>query len=101
MFICGFLLGRAFILSTLSPFSLPFFAAAFVLRRDKSPVVFVGIVAGSLTVSIETAIYSFGIISLFLIMNKLTKKFARNELKALPTIVFFSVFIGRFIIYYT
>ena len=32
--IIGFLLGRALILSQLSPFALPFFAAVFLVRRD-------------------------------------------------------------------
>ncbi|WP_033826388.1 stage II sporulation protein E [Bacillus andreraoultii] len=97
LFIFGFMLGRAFILSVLSPFSLPFFAAAYYIRKDKSPLIFFGIVAGSLTISITNALYSFMIISLFLVLNKIVKWFTRNESKILPFIVLASVLLGRIV----
>jgi len=94
-FIFGFLLGRAFILSTLSPFSLPFFAAAFFLRRDRAPAIYIGVITGALSISIANAIYTFGIMSLFLVINKLLSKTFKNQFKALPYYVFASVLIGR------
>lgn len=97
LFIFGFMLGRAFILSVLTPFSLPFFAAAYYIRKDKSPLIFFGIVAGALTISITNALYSFMIISLFLVLNKIIKWFTRDEAKILPFIVLASVLLGRIV----
>ncbi|MCU9615275.1 stage II sporulation protein E [Caldibacillus lycopersici] len=95
LFIFGFMLGRAFILSTLSPFSLPFFAAAYFMKKNKTPAIFIGLVSGALTVSIPNAIYSFGIISLFLIIYRIGSNLAKNEMRALPYYVLGSIFIGR------
>ncbi|NCU17734.1 stage II sporulation protein E [Pallidibacillus pasinlerensis] len=100
LFIVGFLLARAFILSGLSPFSLPFFAAVFAIRKNKAPLVFIGLVGGALTLSIMDGLYTFGIISLFLVLNRIIKHFIFNEIKALHYIVFATMFIGRFIYYY-
>ena len=84
----GFLLARAFILSGLSPFSLPFFAAVFAIRKDKAPLAFIGLVAGSLTLSIIDGLYTFGVISLFLILNRMIKHFIFNEIKHYPLLYF-------------
>ena len=99
-FLFGFMLGRAFILSMLSPFSLPFFAAAYYLKRDKSQIVFLGIIAGALTVSVLNAVYSFVIISLFLIIQRILKSFTFSDIKVLPVAVFGAVFAGRTAWYY-
>lgn len=95
----GMLLGRAFILSTLSPFSLPFFAAVFILRRSASIPVFVGIVAGALTVSVPVMIYTASVIVLFLIIHKAFRGIFTNIFKPLPFFVFQSVFVGRLLWY--
>ena len=55
LFIIGFLLGRALILATLTPFSLPFFATVYLIRRDKAPLTLIGIIAGAATLSIMDA----------------------------------------------
>lgn len=95
LFIFGFMLGRAFILSVLSPFSLPFFAAAYFIRKDKSPQIFIGIVAGALTISLGNAVYAFMIMSLFLIGHKLVNRYVRNQTTLIPILVFLSILIGR------
>ncbi|WP_062350104.1 stage II sporulation protein E [Bacillus kwashiorkori] len=99
IFICGFLLGRAFILTSLTPFSLPFFASIYFIRRDKAPIAFVGLVCGALTISITSSLYSFLSISLFLLVRKLFTTFVKNDIRALPYFVLFAVFIGK--IFYT
>ena len=43
LLIIGFLLGRALILAKLTPFSFPFFAAVYLIRRDKAPLALIGI----------------------------------------------------------
>lgn len=95
----GMLLGRAYILSALSPFSLPFFAAVFILRRSASIPVFVGIVAGALTVSVPVMIYTASVIVIFLIIHKAFRGIFTNIFKPLPFFVFQSIFVGRLLWY--
>ncbi|MFK2826951.1 stage II sporulation protein E [Bacillus sp. B190/17] len=91
LLLIGFLLGRALILSHLTPFSLPFFAAVFMLRRECAPLALIGLLAGSLTLSIEQIGYSFSCIVLFLITYRLLKNFHREHTVSLPFFVFFTV----------
>lgn len=95
LFIFGFMLGRAFILSVLSPFSLPFFAAAYLIRKEKTPQIFIGVVAGALTISLMNAIYSFITISLFLVLYKIVNRYVRNKAVMAPILVLSSVLLGR------
>src|SRR5438874_2331569 len=57
--VIGFLLGRALILSQLSPFGLPFFAAVYLMRRDRAPLAILGLIGGALTVSIPISVTLF------------------------------------------
>ena len=91
----GILLGRAYILSALSPFSLPFFATVFLLRRSQALAAFIGLAMGALTISIPVMIYTISIILLFLLMYRIFTGFFTNILKPLPFFVFQSVLIGR------
>ena len=91
----GILLGRAYILSALSPFSLPFFASVFLLRRSQALAAFIGLAMGALTISIPVMIYTISIILLFLLMYRIFTGFFTNILKPLPFFVFQSVLIGR------
>ncbi|MED1419758.1 stage II sporulation protein E [Bacillus smithii] len=90
LFLIGFLLGRALILSHLTPFALPFFASVFMIRRDRAPIVFIGLLSGALTLSIGNLVYTFAVISLFLIAFRLSRQFNKEELNALPFFVFFT-----------
>lgn len=91
----GFLLGRALILSKLTPFTLPFFAAVYFIRRDKAPLALIGLVAGATTLSITDSVSAFAICFIFLILTKITIKSAENEVKVFPFIVFFTVLVGK------
>ena len=64
--IIGFLLGRALILSQLAPFGLPFFAAVFLMRRDRAPLALFGLIAGGLTVHYSNSLVIFA--SAFLLL---------------------------------
>nr|WP_065409947.1 stage II sporulation protein E [Bacillus wudalianchiensis] len=90
LLIIGFLLGRALILSHLTPFGLPFFAAAFMLRRDCAPLALIGLLAGSLTLSIEQMSYSFFSIAVFLVAYRMLKNFHKEDIVSLPFFVFFT-----------
>lgn len=95
LLLIGFLLGRALILAKLTPFSLPFFAAVYFIRRDKAPIALIGLIGGAATLSFIQAGYSFFTISLFLIIFKLFQKWIKNELKVLPFLVFSILLIGK------
>lgn len=95
LFLIGFLLGRALILAQLTPFSLPFFAAVYFLRKEKAPIALIGLIAGAATISVTNAVSSFGISFLFLFTFRIAKKWLSNELKALPFFVFFTITAGK------
>lgn len=95
LLIIGFLLGRALILSTLTPFILPFFAAVFLLRRDRAPLALLGLVLGAATLSIVDAAYAFGVTVLFLILFRVSVKWLTNEIKALPFFVFATILVSK------
>lgn len=93
--IIGFLLGRALILAQLTPFSLPFFAAVYLIRKDRAPIALFGLVAGAATLSIGAAVYTFSSVFLFLLIYRLTKGWIKNDVKVLPFYIFFSILIGK------
>ncbi|WAA12351.1 stage II sporulation protein E [Fervidibacillus halotolerans] len=95
LFLLGFMLGRAFILSTLSPFSLPFFAAVYLIRKDRAHFAMIGLILGSLTISLYNALYTFLVIGLFLIFYRILKGVINNEIGIFPYYVFISIFMGR------
>ncbi|HZG69930.1 MAG TPA: stage II sporulation protein E [Chondromyces sp.] len=92
LFFVGFLLGRALILSHLTPFALPFFAAVYMIRRESSPIALIGLLAGSLTLSLVNIGYTFAVTFLFLITFRLSKRFRAKEVTSLPFIVLFTTF---------
>jgi stage II sporulation protein E len=95
LLLIGFLLGRALILAKLTPFSLPFFAAVYFLRRDRAPLALIGLVGGAATLSIKAAVITFGVVFLFLLSFRISKKWLKNEMKALPFYVFSILLIAK------
>jgi stage II sporulation protein E len=95
LLLIGFLLGRALIIAQLTPFSLPFFAAVYFIRRDKAPLALIGAVAGAATISVTNAVYVFGTSFLFMLALRTARKWVKNELKVLPFFVFFSLLSGK------
>ncbi|MDZ5474317.1 stage II sporulation protein E [Bacillus sp. 31A1R] len=95
LLIIGFLLGRALILAKLTPFTLPFFAAVYLIRRDKAPLVLFGLIAGAATLSMINAAYTFGVAIVFLLLFRLTKSWVGNEIRSLPFYVFFTLLVGK------
>ncbi|KHD85032.1 stage II sporulation protein E [Heyndrickxia ginsengihumi] len=95
LLIVGFLLGRALILSHLTPFSLPFFASVYVMKRNHSPMALLGLVVGALTISISNGVYTFASIFIFLIVFRLFSRFHKDELKVLPHYVLAVSFLSK------
>jgi stage II sporulation protein E len=100
LLIIGFLLGRALILSKLTPFALPFFAAVYMLRRDKAALAFIALLAGSLTLSFEATIFTFVGIFGFLVVSAFIRKFFSESLKMVPFVVFCLSFSTKLAIFY-
>lgn len=94
LLLIGFLLGRSLILAQLTPFSIPFFAAVYLIRRDRAPLALVGLISGAATLSIMDAVSTFGLTVLFLLIYQSTKKWLQNEVKVIPFYVFFVLLLG-------
>ncbi len=95
IFIIGFLLGRAMILSEMLPFILPFFATIFLLKREKAMIAMLALISGAITLVPIHGAYAFASIFLFLILYRLSIKLYEDKLKLLPILVFSSVFISK------
>ncbi len=91
----GFLLGRALILEKLTPFSLPFFAAVYLIKRERAPLALIGLIGGAMTLSIPDTAVSFGSSVFFLIVYRIVEKWLKNDLKTVPIIVFFIILAGN------
>ena len=79
--IIGFLLGRALILSQLSPFALPFFVAVFLIRRDHALLALVGLLTGALTIHYSNSIVIFASVFVFLVLHKMKKPDIEGQFK--------------------
>ncbi|SEU06339.1 stage II sporulation protein E [Salinibacillus kushneri] len=90
----GFLLGRAIILESVSPFAIAFFASIWMIRRKLSLKVAVAVLAGSLTLQWEHSLFLLSSIFLFCILSGIFGKIT-NQQKWLPAFVFVSCFIPR------
>lgn len=100
LIIVGFLLGRAMILSEITPFILPFVAAVFVLKKDKTALAVLATVAGALS-SVDGKIgFPLVAILLFFVSQKITKIFTDDLQKVLPYVVFVSSVSARLIAAY-
>lgn len=89
--IIGFLLGRALILSQLAPFGLPFFAAVYLIRRDRAPISLIGLVAGALSVHYSNGITIFASVFLLLLIYKIKKPGLDGQFKTMALYVFISL----------
>lgn len=89
LLLVAILLGRALILSQLTPFALPFFAAVYIVSRGKAPIVLLGLLLGSLTLSLGNAVFTFTLCILFLASFRLVEKIFKKSVKLLPYYVFF------------
>nr|WP_263323927.1 stage II sporulation protein E [Neobacillus sp. Marseille-Q6967] len=87
LLLVGFLLGRALILSQLTPFHLPFFASVFLIKRDRSPLALIGLVAGAATISLKNAAFTFAVSVIFLVVYRISEKWIKNELRTIPFFV--------------
>ena len=95
LLVIGFLLGRALILAKLTPFSLPFFAAVYLIKRDRAPLALIGLVGGAATISISDGVLTLGSSVMFLIIYRFTERWIKSDIKVVPAIVFFTLLFGN------
>lgn len=93
--IVGFLLGRAMILSELTPFVLPYLAAVYMLKRERAGVAALSLTAGALSsYHGQFAFVLLGIIT-YVLIQKVVTRFVNNTTTALPYTVFGASMITR------
>ncbi|UVI30372.1 stage II sporulation protein E [Paenibacillus spongiae] len=91
----GFLLGRAVILESLTPFAVAYFTVVYFLRRDAYLPVALSIVAGSwLAVAPDPLWIAMELAVVFLLMKGL-EAYERAELSYAPLIVFIATLLVR------
>lgn len=93
--VIGFLLGRAFILSEVLPFALPFFGAMLLIRRDKAFYAVLAVLAGALTISPKHSLLILAALMAFFVFSKVAAFITDDRVKALPIVVFFSMAAAR------
>ncbi|MDV2686767.1 stage II sporulation protein E [Alkalihalophilus lindianensis] len=86
--VVGFLLGRAMILSELTPFVLPFLAAVYMLKREKAGIAAMALMAGALTSYHGGIAFVIVAIFLYVLMQKVVARYMDKTIKALPYTVF-------------
>ncbi|WP_408008888.1 stage II sporulation protein E [Pseudalkalibacillus sp. A8] len=95
LFCTGFLLGRALILSELSPFALPFFGAVLFLKRERAGVAAVALLAGALTTFEATGLFVSIGLAVFFVIHSIITNIIKQSYKILPITVLIASFITR------
>ncbi|NQD52164.1 stage II sporulation protein E, partial [Bacillus altitudinis] len=88
--VLGFLLGRAFILSEIMPFALPFFGSMLLIKRDKAMLACLALLAGAMTISPQNALFVFASLIVFLLMSKVVSFIIKDPVKTLPVVIVLS-----------
>ncbi|WP_042353251.1 stage II sporulation protein E [Bacillus massiliigorillae] len=96
----GFLLGRALILSQLAPFALPFFAAVYLLRKNRAPYALIGLLAGALTVQMVNAVIISASAVFFMLLYKAREPSLTKQFRVVSFYVFLSLGITNLTVHY-
>ncbi|WP_284140733.1 stage II sporulation protein E [Virgibacillus sp. LDC-1] len=94
----GFLLGRAVILSTVSPFTVAFLATLWFIHREKAAKATIAMLIGAFTYSVPQAVFTGVSMLSFLLLAALFKHAGRQQL-LLPLFVFISTVTTRLFMY--
>lgn len=96
----GFLLGRAYILTNILPFALPFFASVYVMKRDKMALAFLALMTGAFSVSLDNLFFCFASIFTFFLYNIFFRRFTRKTIGIVPFQVFISALTSHLAVLY-
>lgn len=97
-YIGGFLLGRAVILSAVSPFAVAFIASIWFIHREKSFKTMLAVLAGALSYSMTHSIFIGLSMAVFILLAALCKKLT-NQQVIIPLVVFASTSLPRMFLY--
>lgn len=98
LIIIGFLLGRAIILSSVSPFALAFLSSVWLMQRRKTLHVLLAISLGAATYSLEHALFILLSVTVLLFLLALSKQLKREK-SVLPFTVGLALFLPRMFFY--
>ncbi|WP_376739115.1 stage II sporulation protein E [Paenibacillus sp. 598K] len=91
----GFLLGRAMILETLTPFAVAYFAVIYFMRRDMYRSVAVSLVAGSFFAIAPAPVWIALELAVFFLLVKGMEAYEKAELSYAPLLVFISTLLVK------
>lgn len=97
-YIVGFLLGRAVILSVVSPFAVALLATIWVVHKKRAAKVVLAILAGAFSYSIHQGIFVILALIVYLLLAQLFQTARNNQLK-IPIFVFLSTVGPRLFLY--
>ncbi|MBM7601285.1 stage II sporulation protein E [Virgibacillus halotolerans] len=97
-FIVGFLLGRAVILSVVSPFAVAFIATMWFVHKNKTAKSMLAVLAGALTYSLNQSVF-LGLAMLVFIFIAALFKNTKNQQVIVPILVFISTIAPRLFLY--
>ncbi|RDW16865.1 stage II sporulation protein E [Oceanobacillus chungangensis] len=97
-FLVGFLLGRAVILSVVSPFAVAFIATMWFIHREKSAKSMIAVLLGALSYSLTHSIFILLALIIFVFLGALFKN-KKNQQIIIPVLVFLSTAIPRIFLY--
>lgn len=94
LYFVAFLLGRAVILESLSPFALAYLASVWFVRKEKIRPLIIIMIIGATTVGIEHGFFIATASFVFVFFAAIVKQ-VKNQQKVIPFIVFFASFLPR------
>ncbi|EIT84172.1 stage II sporulation protein E [Fictibacillus macauensis ZFHKF-1] len=95
LFAVGFLLGRAMILSEVTPFALPLIASVFILRKERIGIAFLALIAGALSHTPMNVFYIVLGVASYALFQKGVNLFAKKRIRWVPVAVFAASFTAR------
>jgi len=98
LYVVGFLLGRAIILSVVSPFSVAFLATTWFIHRKKTFKVMLAIIAGALTLSVTHTVFVVLGLLVFIFLASFFKNINKQQI-IVPLFAFVSTVTPRLFIY--
>ncbi|MFD1039870.1 stage II sporulation protein E [Virgibacillus byunsanensis] len=97
-YIVGFLLGRAIILSMVSPFAVAFLATIWIVHKEKTPTVMLAVLAGAASYSIGHGVFVALAMIVFILLAGIFKRTSKQQI-IIPVFVFLSTVAPRIFLY--
>lgn len=91
----GFLLGRAMILESVSPFAIAYLAVIFHLARKQWPFVMVSLIAGAATLNVKNAAILSSYLMVLLLLQKVFQWAGKGQINYAPFVVLISSTAGH------